>query len=413
MNYNDIRKSRADTKAIKEKIRIARSKREEEKRKQQAAIITLNKYELSGNIKDRYANIAYHFDFENNPYRSNEVCFEITIHPTAFIRKFEAIIDGESFIGKTKEKETASQEYNVAKQNNENAILVSQPYKNIPNVFEVKTNIDAGSKMLLTIEIEQYLQKQFDFNQIDIQILRNFTKYNITENLDHISFELNINDRSGIYDVNIPMINETDIIIDEQIMDNMNQTCQINGKIISKSSINELKLKYKTKGEQNESHILFDNKSNTFCHIISDVISDSIITNEEGNAGKNKIFIPRRVMFVIDRSKSMKGAKWKKTIASTITAIKQLKKGYDRFAIILFDKYIQVLPYKNITQCIIADDKTISDSISMLQHAEIKGGTNINTALLKAIELIKKDISLCNNDTDYKYNFFMNSIVFV
>eukprot|EP01084_Bolivina_argentea_P029252 54283_1 len=139
-----------------------------------------------------------------------------------------------------KQKKERQHQTNIMKRKkkNENAILVSQPYKDIPNVFQVKTNIDAGSKMFLTIEIEQYLQKQFDFNQLNIQILRNFTKYNITENLDHISFKLNVNDRSGIYDVSIPMINETDIIIDEQIMDKMNQTCQINGKIISKSSIN-------------------------------------------------------------------------------------------------------------------------------------------------------------------------------
>ncbi len=41
-------------------------------------------------------------------------------------------------------------------------------------------------------------------------------------------------------------------------------------------------------GEQNDSHILFDNNTNTFCHVISDIVSDSIIMNEkDANEGAN------------------------------------------------------------------------------------------------------------------------------
>ena len=43
------------------------------------------------NIQDRYATTIYLFDFENsNKYGRNELKFEITIDPDAFISKFEA-----------------------------------------------------------------------------------------------------------------------------------------------------------------------------------------------------------------------------------------------------------------------------------------------------------------------------------
>eukprot|EP01084_Bolivina_argentea_P041345 76277_1 len=153
-------------------------------------MITLQKHEISATIKDRYANIIYCFHFENmNENYSNELKLEMTIDPNAFISKFTADIDGELFIGETKERKTASNEYIFAKQKNENAILIDQPHKDIPNLFRIKTNINGNSKVILTVEIEQYLQKMFNFNQLNIQILRNFSECNIKENMDHIAFD--------------------------------------------------------------------------------------------------------------------------------------------------------------------------------------------------------------------------------
>ena len=145
-------------------------------------MITLNKHSISSEIKDRYAISVYSFDFINNNDYASELRFEITIDPDSFISKFEADIDGQLFIGQTKEKETAAKEYKEAKKKKENAILISQPHKDIPNIFEIKTNVDSGSNIKLDISIEQYLQKKFNFSELTIQILRNFKRYNITPN---------------------------------------------------------------------------------------------------------------------------------------------------------------------------------------------------------------------------------------
>eukprot|EP01084_Bolivina_argentea_P259500 437852_1 len=458
-------------------------------------MITLQKHEISANIKNRYANVSYCFHFNNrNENGSDELMLEMTVDPNSFISNFTADIDGELFIGETKEKQTASKEYVSAKQKNENAILIDQPHKDIHNLFRIKTNIDAQSNVILTVEIQQYLQKTFNFNELNIQILRSFSKYNITENFDHIAFDLTVEDVRGIYNVHIPMINNTDVIIEEQKMDKLNRKCVITGKITSKSvtesdidtedvewrntikvndkidvndrgkwymseviertdgnmceklkihyvgfsnkydeeieinsdrlakykfnskttntKTNELKLKYKVKGEANHSHILFDNKSNTFCHIISDTITDSMIIDQ--NEGQNNVLIPRRVLFVIDKSGSMGGHKWIKTISSSILAIKQLRIGYDRFGIILFNHDIKMLSCKD--GCTLANDQSINDCVKALKDECADGGTDINSALYWAIELIKTDIVILNkliNNKNIDYNFFINQIIFI
>ena len=204
----------------------------------------------------------------------------------------------------------------------------------------------------------------------------------------------------------------------------MNQNCLINGKIIKKkSSINEFILKYKIKGEQNDSYILYDEKSNTFCHIISDIITDSMIEQNDISEGNNdeiksNILIPRRVIFVIDRSGSMSGSKWNKTISATINALKQLRVNYDRFCIILFDHNIDLVPNDEM---VLADNKNISQTIQYLENKNVGGSTDINKALLSAIKLIKCDIKKLNNNNnktnndkdDENYNFFMNQIIFI
>ena len=66
--------------------------------------------------------------------------FEITIDPDAFISEFKANIDGELFIGQTKEKQTAAKEYSEAKkkmkmQYNFNHIKIFRMYLKLKQIL--------------------------------------------------------------------------------------------------------------------------------------------------------------------------------------------------------------------------------------------------------------------------------------
>eukprot|EP01084_Bolivina_argentea_P250469 419648_1 len=359
-------------------------------------MITLHKHIIATVIADRYATTKYLFDFENEKYGASELKFEITIDPDSFISEFKADIDGELFIGKTKERETAVKEYKQAKQKNENAILISQPYKDIPNVFQVQTNVDGGSKVSLEITIEQYLKKTFNFNQLTIQILRNFEKYNIKTKYDYIGFSFNVCDKTGIYDICAPSsVESSDIVIDEQIKDQTK--CRINGRMMNSSSQNELSIKYKIVGESKDSHILFDNKSNTFCHVILDIFRDQLAHSD--------MLIPRRVIFVIDKSGSMYGDKWRKTLSATITGLKKLR-DEDRFNVILFNHGPDVLFEDEMVE---ANKKTIQKAIKYMKSVEAGGGTSFDKPLTQAVDMIKDDIQTKDEEND----FFVNQIIFM
>eukprot|EP01084_Bolivina_argentea_P197846 338949_1 len=124
-------------------------------RKSGSGLISLNNHSIDVSIVERYATVSYLFEFENtNEYGSKELKFEITIDPDAFISSFTADIDGELFIGETKERKAAKKQYIVAKSKDENAILISQVDKDIPNLFRIQTNIDSESEISLKITIE-------------------------------------------------------------------------------------------------------------------------------------------------------------------------------------------------------------------------------------------------------------------
>eukprot|EP01083_Nonionella_stella_P172591 592801_1 len=368
-------------------------------------MISLNEYSIHVSIAERYASVAYKFAFENTSdlNQSDELRFEMTIDPDAFISGFEASIDGELFIGKTKEKKQAKQEYVAAKEKNENAILITQPFPDIPNVFQVKTNIDSQSKIVLTIHIEQYLKKKLHFNALNIQIVKAFHKYNITQKCDHIQLNMDIADQRGIYDLQLPSNNKA-LIIDTNIFSETLH--QIRAKVLKDSTLNELCLKYKVKGEQNESHVFYDKSSDTFVHQISDIISDSVV-DEVGALDKTKhcIMIPRRVVFIIDKSGSMSGIKWTKTLLATVTALKQLRVDHDRYCLVFFDSQIELS--SNIGM-LLADSSNISQSIQYVEDQSTGGATNINAALLKGIELIKNDVKVVDKD-----DLFQNQMIFI
>eukprot|EP01084_Bolivina_argentea_P093106 167479_1 len=373
-------------------------------------MISINKYSINSKISERYAVTVYSFNFFNNQEsESSELSFTITIDPSAFISGFKANIDGEIFYGKTKEKSEAKTEHNEAKEKNKNAILITQPDVNISNVFEISTNIDAKSNISLDITTEQYLTKTFNFNQLTVQILNDFD--NITKDYRNICYKLIIKDKRGIYDVKMPEYLSNNNVINMKT----NTKCIIDGRIQSRTHINELILKYKC--EQNESNVLFDKNSGIFCHVISDLIVNSQ-TNandiEEGgnNEIKQNILIPRRVIFVIDKSGSMSGSRWNQAMSSTITAIKQLRLNYDRYSIILFSNTIQTL---SNTMCI-ANEENISKTIFYLETQNAAGPTDVHSALMKAILLIKNDIKMLNenkNNTNNNFNFYMNQLVLI
>ena len=132
---------------------------------------------------------------------------------------------------------------------------------------------------------------------------------------------MTVRDQSGLFALSVPSAKVTGdgVVIEEERINAQSTECVIRGQIHSTdSALNELVLRYKVKGEQEDSLLLYDAKSRTFCHIINDILSNASRPKEaphsEGGAADElkldldaNVLIPRRVVFVIDRSGSMSG----------------------------------------------------------------------------------------------------------
>ena len=70
-------------------------------------ISTKNGQSIDININNRYAVIKYSFDFENRGTMQQELNYEMSIAPNAYISQFIAVINGIKYKGITKEKTLA------------------------------------------------------------------------------------------------------------------------------------------------------------------------------------------------------------------------------------------------------------------------------------------------------------------
>jgi len=226
-----------------------------------------------------------------------------------------------------------------------------------------------------------------------------------------LTFSFDIYDEHGIHDdVSIFYADEQLLVIDEQ-QSEQNQHYTVKGKILPSSSstnttdtliLNELTLRYQSKEEEEEEangSICYDGESNTFRHVISahDILSDCKYEAKQ-------IVIPRRIVFVIDKSDSMRGDKWSQMVSCTVYALQRLKENYDRFSLILFDHHCYQFPAHSLM--LLATSKNIHDAVQYIEEqAEPGGATDFGKPLNAALQSMKEDA--------LKNACFVNQIVFV
>merc|ERR1719474_2082340 len=116
--------------------------------------------------------------------------------------------------------------------------------------------------------------KRLHFNELKVQILRNFTNYNISPLIASIAVSVSVADSRGVLEVSTG-----GLAVDEETMNELATKWSISGRVLcAESAANELTVRYKVKGEQMECAVLYDAATGTFCHIISDIVSGSKVT---------------------------------------------------------------------------------------------------------------------------------------
>jgi len=137
--------------------------------------------------------------------------------------------------------------------------------------------------------------------------------------------------------------------------------------------------------------MVIDTKSQTFMHRFG--------FNEE-----DERVLPRRVVFVLDKSGSMWGI-WKQAQEAIIGAVENLREEFDRFGIVLFDDRV----YRKEIR--IAHGHAIKDRVSYLRGEQPGSATNLYGGIEAAMKMIEQDM-IDNSDSDSNQQF-VNQVVFV
>eukprot|EP01083_Nonionella_stella_P193156 713679_1 len=152
-------------------------------------------------VEDRYAFISYWFFFlnQNNDISSassSQLDYEISLQPNTFISYFSADLNGIIFIGQTKERLQATNEYNNAVESGLNAVLVSQDHD--ANTFNIKMNIEKGGYAELNIIAETFMLRRFGYYELSLLTTNIYSSSNIHSEFTETPISINLFDESQI-----------------------------------------------------------------------------------------------------------------------------------------------------------------------------------------------------------------------
>merc|ERR1712012_171688 len=385
---------------------LNRQKRQTETDNDQAEI---KKFHVNSRIQLRYAITNVETQMQNKHSEAKEVFFDMYIPKEAFVSNFTMTIKGKTYLASVKTKEVAQNIYNESTDTSGLIQTTSQPEFTDGKQVTFSAKLDPAEKVTFNLRYEELLQRSEQ------------GKYH--------------------YEVNIQPKNQK--IADFKIKVSINESLPLDG-----ISVTRVKDKDEAKFQAEDiskGNLIHDSKYSPNIAFIEMrpndaknngkdwkfVVNYDVQRPEDGNdvqigAGKFVHYfapdklptMPKHVIFVIDISGSMSGRKLQQTKDAMTTMLdKMSEKNIDNFNIILFDSNIEVwgrkkcetdfpgfLEYNDgVTEppCEEENDKDISYSIQknngdvgpaydFVLDLNVRGSTNINDALLEAIDVAKE-----------------------
>ncbi|XP_072307768.1 inter-alpha-trypsin inhibitor heavy chain H3-like [Eucyclogobius newberryi] len=278
-------------------------------------------------------------------------------------------IDGQVYVGVVKEKEKAKKQYATAVKAGQTAALVKASGRKM-ETFSVSVNIAALANITFTLTYEELLERKFGQYEI-------LTRVKPKQRIQEFKIVTNIYEPQGISHVDVQstfLSNEMLPLVEKTVTDKkayisfsptleQQRSCpDCEGTLIN----GDFTVKYDVKREKGLGDIQINN--GYFVHYF---------------APPDLRRVPMNVVFVIDRSGSMSGKKMAQTREAMLAILQDLQEE-DHFAIIPFDH--EITPWRPTIQQ--ATNQTVTEAMDFIRNLEDNGGTNINDAVLKGVEML-------------------------
>jgi hypothetical protein len=116
----------------------------------------------------------------------------------------------------------------------------------------------------MQLSFEQFVEKWLHSNALTVQILRSWPRNGIGAQCKRIAFAFAVREQSGLFALSV---DGDGVHIAEQCINAESTGCHIQGEIdATQSALNKLALRFKVKGEENDSALLFDSKAHALLY---------------------------------------------------------------------------------------------------------------------------------------------------
>uniref|UniRef100_A0A8C7GHI2 Inter-alpha-trypsin inhibitor heavy chain H3 n=1 Tax=Oncorhynchus kisutch TaxID=8019 RepID=A0A8C7GHI2_ONCKI len=342
-----------------------------QKRSTDNAEVEVYSVKVDCKVASRFAHTVITSSALNKANSSQEVFFEVDLPKTAFITNFSMEIEGQTYTGEVKEKEKAKKQYQKAVSTGQTAGLVKASGRKMEK-FTVSVNIAANSNVTFILTHEELLQRKLGQYEI-------MTRVKPKQLVQHFEIVADIYEPQGIAFLEaygtfisnelLPLVEKT--VSDKKAhisfcptLDQQRKCLGCEGTLID----GDFFIKYDVNRAETIGDIQIVN--GYFVHFF---------------APSDLPRVPKNVVFVIDRSGSMRGIKMKQTKDAMLAILNDLAED-DYFGIVLFDSSISTWK-ESLTK---ATKENVSEAQQFIQGITDLGTTNINDAVMKAVDMIMK-----------------------
>ncbi|XP_014725151.1 PREDICTED: inter-alpha-trypsin inhibitor heavy chain H4 [Sturnus vulgaris] len=322
-------------------------------------------------VTSRFAHTVITSRIVNRANESREATFEVELPKTAFITNFSMSIDGKIYPGIIKEKAAAQNEYNTAVSQGQSAGLVKITDRKLEQ-FHVSVSIAAASKVTFELTYEELLKRQLGKYELLIKVRPK-------QLVKHFQIDVHIFEPQGIHFLETDStfmtnelsealtkdVNETKAHISfKPALDQQKKNSELDETLLNGDFV----VRYDVKREATAGDIQIVN--GYFVHYF---------------APQEMQVFPKNVIFVIDRSGSMRGRKIEQTRDALLKILQDLRPE-DHFSFITFNN--KVSEWKS--SLLPATEENVASAAAFVQTLAARGGTDIDGALLAAVGVLGK-----------------------
>uniref|UniRef100_A0A667ZUV2 Inter-alpha-trypsin inhibitor heavy chain 2 n=1 Tax=Myripristis murdjan TaxID=586833 RepID=A0A667ZUV2_9TELE len=332
--------------------------------------ITVKSYKVESRITSRFAHTTVRSSVVNSGSKAQSIGFNVQIPKRAFITNFTMNVNGITFVGSVKEKTVARNLYAQARARGKAAGIVRANSQDM-ETFKTEVHVPPGSNIEFELHYQEMMHRKLS------------------------SYEHTLHLQPGRL---VPQF-QVDVYIYEPKGISMVETPNTLG-----DQFNELIKKTFTK---DKAHIVFKPtvQQQKKCDNCTTSAIDGIFTvkydvERDSNAGELQVSdghfvhffapsnltpLPKNIVFVIDVSGSMWGVKMKQTVEAMQAILDDLTID-DHFSIIDFNHNVRCWSEELVPGSSIQ----IGEAKKYIQNIKPNGGTNINEALMRAVQMLLK-----------------------